>query len=563
MFKRILSPILPLSDQGYQNLHKGIFACTLKNTCDLLPFLMIWQIMEVVLGPVLRNERPDLHKLMILSFLGCGCGVITLLTAWLQDRANNIPTYHETDRMRRSAMERLSSIPMKYLNDTANADIVGALMNDIATCEVAISGTIPYLFGGIFALIPEFILLSIFDLQLTLVCFAVIPFAVLIQALSLRMQGKLSRIQMNAKQALSKTLYEYIEGMPVLKAYGIGGEQYGKLVKDLLEVKRVSIRLELGAGLYITGAEAVLRVGIGLVFFAAFSLFGNGSISLLTLLFFVMVSLRIYDPVADTLDELSALVYMREALRRLSDYFHLPVEEKADGVLDSFEVSFSDVSFSYSGAETAGGKEGAAKEVLHHVSFTADQGAVTALVGPSGSGKSTILQLITGLYAPQSGVVTIGGKNIAELSTESINRYISVVDQNVVLFSDTLLNNIRLGKPNATDEEVIAAAKAAKCHDFITRLDQGYQTVIAENGKDFSEGERQRISIARAILKDAPILLLDEATSSLDPENEKKVQQGLSALLKKGKTIITVAHRPTTVSDADKVLRLERGSLRF
>ena len=550
---KYLRKLLPLSASGFVSLRWGILADTFRDLCQFLPFIVIWKLMRVVLQPVTDGSAPDLKAIGQIGLWGLAAMALMLLSCWLADRANNIPTYREMDRMRREAAARLMDMPMSFLNATGSGDLVNHMMADCANCEVVMSGLVPELAARCISAAAAFALLACLSPQLSLAAFSVVPVALLIQTMSLRLQAALTRKQLTAKHKADNTILEYIEGMPVIKAYHLSGEQFNQLAADLDAVRRISTKLELTAGIFVSGAEVVLQLGVGITFFAGAVLFSKEKLSLLTLLLFVAVILRIYEPLAEALGDLSNLVYMRESLQRLRQLFEASSDERPDGTLEHFNVDFSDVCFRY---------DSAGCDVLRNLTFSIPEGKITAIVGPSGSGKSTVLRLLSRLWEPDSGTVCVGGTDIGSLSVKSCSRYISMVEQDVVLFRDTVLNNIRVGRPDATREEVLAAAEAARCGQFVCRLENGYDTVLAENGRSLSGGERQRLSIARAILKDAPLLLLDEATASLDPENEGLVQQALSALLKQGKTVVVVAHRLSTIEDADQIVVIENGQVK-
>ena len=544
--------LLPLSEQGFRSLRLGILANAFRDLCAFLPFVVIWRLMDAVLRPITDGTAPDLARIRSLGLWGVAAAALVLLSCWLSDRANNIPTYREMDRMRRAAAERLVDMPMSFLNAQSSGDLVNHIMADCANCEVVMSGLVPGLVARAVTALIAFVVLAFVDWRLSLAAFAVVPVSFLIQTASLRLQARLTRQQLRAKRRADGTMLEYLEGMPVIKAYGLSGSQFERLAADLDAVRKISTRLELTAGIFVSGAEVVLQLGIGIVMLLGTALYAKESIPLLTLLLFFAVILRLYEPLAEALGELSNLVYMRESMQRLRDLFAAPVDTRPDGTLERFDVAFSHVRFRYDASQP---------DVLRDLSFSVPEGSITAIVGPSGEGKSTTLRLLSQLWEPTEGTIRVGGIDIGTLSSESCQRVLSVVDQDVVLFRDTILNNIRVGKPDASDAEVLAAASAAQCDELVKRLEKGYDTVLAENGQSLSGGERQRISIARAILKDAPILLLDEATASLDPENEALVQSALSNLVLAGKTVLVVAHRLRAIQDADQIFVLEGGAV--
>lgn len=549
---KFLQRLLPVSKKGIRSLEYGIAAAVLKNLCDAIPFVFIYLLIDHILRPVLHQALPDTNWLVMCTLCGTAGFCVVLLTVRLRDRVNNIPTYHEMDDLRRKAIGHLCKAPMHFLNSVSAGDIIGNLMNDCAICESAMAETVPYFFAGVISTMIILIGLAFINRQLALCTFCVIPVALIMQISSLKLQARLTKVQISAKQRAGNTTLEYIEGMPVIKAFGLTGEKFEHLAKDLNDFRNASAKLELTAGIFVSGAEVVLQLGIGIVFLAASMLFGNGKIDVVTMLIFFAVILRIYDPIANTIGNLSNLVYMRESLERLRRYFDIPEESGKESDFDSFGIEFRDVEFAY---------RNDTEKILRRMDFTIEQGKTTAIVGGSGEGKSTILRLIMHLWEPDNGTVLIGGKDISGISTECVNRYISIVDQDIVLFHDTILNNILVGRPNASREEALAAAHATHCDSFVLPLDKGYDTMLVENGRSLSGGERQRLSIARAILKNAPILLLDEPTAYLDAENEKLVREALNELSGQGRTIVIVAHRLTSIETADMILVVENGKI--
>ncbi len=539
---------LPLTKDGIKSLRIGIIASSFRSICEFLPFIVIYLLIESIVCPVLYDHSmPDMNYIARLGILGLAIALLNYLGFWLSDRANNIPTYHEMDRLRRNVSRKLIDVPMSYLSALNKGDLVSHIMSDCANVEVVMSGLIPGVISRFLSTIVVFIILSFLDLKMSLAAFCVIPAAFLIQAISLRLQGSLSKIQIKAKHRASNTLLEYIEGMPTIKAYNLYGRQFHKLEADLIALSRISTRLEVTSGIFVVGAETIMQLGVGLCILVGANLFTNSSLSLPLLLLFLAAILRIYEPFAEALGDLSNLTYMSESLKRLNTMLAMPEETLPDADLEHFYIEFENVSFKYPSSDT---------EVFNNLSFSIPEGKITAIVGPSGCGKSTIIKLISRLWKPDEGCIKIDGKDINAISGISFSRYISVVDQDVVLFNSSVIDNILVGNPDASRNAAIAAATAARCDDFISKLPNGYDTVLAENGLSLSGGQRQRISIARAILKDAPIILLDEATASLDPENEELVQQALASLLTHGKTIIVVTHNLHTIEDADEIIRL-------
>lgn len=379
--------------------------------------------------------------------------------------------------------------------------------------------------------------------------FCTVPIAFLIIWLSRKRQIKLFEKQVDAKLEASDQVQEYLEGMKIIKSCGLSGSRFKTLDHALLAIKKIAVKVEMTVGVFMSGASMVLQAGIGITIFVGAILLTSGQIGLIPLLMFLLMVTRIYGPILSILANLSSLLNLNVVTTRMRTLLTTPAMAGEEKTLDNCDIELSHVTFAYN-----------QDDVIRDVSCKIPQGSVTALVGPSGSGKSTISKLIARFWDIQKGTITVGGKDIKTMEPESLMSYMSFVFQDVTLFNDTVMNNIRIGNPNAADEQVIAAAKAAYCDEFVREMPDGYQTLLGENGSTLSGGERQRISIARALLKNAPIILLDEATASLDPENEVLVQRVIAKLVE-GKTVIMIAHRLRTVVDADQILVLEAGRL--
>ena len=375
------------------------------------------------------------------------------------------------------------------------------------------------------------------------------PAAFLIIWLSRKHQIRLFEKQVDAKLEASDQVQEYLEGMKIIRSCGLRGSRFKNLDNAFLAMKKIAVKVEMAVGVFMSGASMVLQAGIGITIFVGAILLTSGQIELIPLLMFLLMATRIYGPILSILTNLSSLLNLNVVTKRMRTLLTTPAMAGEEKTVENCDIAPSHVTFAYN-----------QEDVIKDVSCKIPQGSITALVGPSGSGKSTITKLIARFWDVQKGKITVGGKDIKTMEPESLMSYMSFVFQDVMLFNDTVMNNIRLGNLNASDEKVIAAAKAAYCDEFIREMPDGYQTVLGENGSTLSGGERQRISIARALLKNAPVILLDEATASLDPENEVFVQKAIAKLVE-GKTVIMIAHRLRTVADADQILVLEDGEL--
>lgn len=446
-------------------------------------------------------------------------------------------------------LELLRKLPMNFFNTKDLSELTTNMMADCSSMESLLSSTIPPLIANGITVTLTCILLAFFDWRLALCVFITVPIAFLIIWLSRNHQKKLFEKQVDAKLAASDQVQEYLEGMKIIKSCGLSGSHFSALDKALLAMKKIAIKVEMAVGVFMSSASMILQAGIGITIFVGAILLASGQIELLPLLMFLLMVTRIYGPILAILANLSSLLNLNVVTSRMRTLLTTPAMDGDGKTVPNCDIELSHVTFAYN-----------QEDVIKDVSCKIPQGSVTALVGPSGSGKSTISKLIARFWDVQKGKITVGGKDIKSMEPESLMSYMSFVFQDVTLFNDTVMNNIRLGNPNATDDQVIAAAKAAYCDEFVREMPDGYQTVLGENGSTLSGGERQRISIARALLKNAPIILLDEATASLDPENEVLVQKAIAKLVE-GKTVIMIAHRLRTVVDADQILVLDNGRL--
>lgn len=395
---------------------------------------------------------------------------------------------------------------LSYTKDLS--ELTTNMMADCSSMESLLSSTIPPLIANGITVTLTCILLAFFDWRLALCVFCTVPIAFLIIWLSRKHQQKLFEKQVDAKLEASDQVQEYLEGMKIIKSCGLSGAHFKTLNKALLAMKKIAVKVEMAVGVFMSSASMILQAGIGITIFVGALLLTNGQIELLPLLMFLLMVTRIYGPILAILANLSSLLNLNVVTNRMRTLLTTPTMAGEGKTVPNCDIELSHVSFAYN-----------KDEVIKDVSCKIPQGSVTALVGPSGSGKSTISKLIARFWDVQKGEIKVGGKDVKTMEPECLMSYMSFVFQDVTLFNDTVMNNIRLGNPNATDEQVIAAAKAAYCDEFVREMPDAYQTILGENGSTLSGGERQRISIARALLKNAPIILLDEATASLDPEN--------------------------------------------
>ncbi len=549
-----LNEILMLTDKGYSDLKKAILACTITNLSLMLPFGITIQIFAELLKPLMGREI-TWGKLWGYFFAGILAAFLVFLANKNDYKKTYVSSYQEAESSRIRIAEHIRKLPMSFFNSKDLTELTTNLMGDCATTEHVLSHVIPQLCANGISMVIICILLSFFDWRMALAIFCTVPIAFLIILGSKKIQNKLSESQIQAKLNASEQIQEYFEGIKVIKACGLEGDKFDALNNALKLMKRMALRMEFGTGIFVTGAQIIVQAGIGLTVFIGTYLLTDGKIDLIPLLMFFLIVVRIYGPILVELTLLPELLYLRISTSRMRTLISTPIMEgDTDKKLKSFNIEFDKVSFRYHEGDT---KEDA---VIKNLSVRIPSGGITALVGPSGCGKSTLSKLIARFWDVNSGTIKIGGVDIKTLEPEHLMSYMSFVFQDVVLFNDTIYNNIQIGNRNATREQVMEAAKAACCDEFINNLEEGYDTILGENGGTLSGGERQRISIARALLKNAPIVLLDEVTASLDPENEVSIQQAISRLIA-GKTVLVIAHRLRTVAGADKIIVLDNGEL--
>lgn len=445
--------------------------------------------------------------------------------------------------------EHIRRLPLGFLMGKDPGELGNTMMNDFSQIEEAVTHVLPQLISGFIVALLALGGTAIIDWRLALSMFAGFPITLLVLWRVQTLDRKRGAAHTKARIEQTNRLQEYLSGMTVIKAYNLRGSNFKKLESAFKNFMRESIKLEAFSGPFYLVAVSFLQIGLSLITITGTYLLLGGSLSLTIFVMFLLIGTKVFDPLAGAITQLPVFVYQAAAGKRIVNLMEQPIMQGDEDVPDSHEIEFENVTFGYG-----------TNPVLNNISVRFSPCTMTAIVGPSGSGKSTVLRLIARFYDPQRGMVRFGGKDEAAIDPEKLMKKISIVFQDVYLFQDTIGNNIRYGKENATTGEIIAAAKIARCHDFIMALPDGYDTMVSEGGSTLSGGEKQRISIARAILKDAPVLLLDEATSSLDPENEVEVQQAISRLIQ-GRTVIMIAHRLKTIVKADNIIVLDEGKV--
>ncbi len=533
-----------LSEQGAKDMIKGITACVFQNFSFMFPVGLLYYLVGDLMDVGIHGSRVAFY------IIGCiVCIALIILTTYFQYNATYLSTYVESGVRRITLAEKMRKIPLSFFGKKDLADLTSTIMADCATLETASSHYIPALVGSIISTTLIAVSMFFFDWRMALAALWVLPVAFAIVFFSAKIQEKLSEKSMQAKMACADGIQECIETSRDLKANNAEKTYLEGLNKKIKAVETRAIKNEFTLAVFVVSASLILKVGIATVALVGSALLIKGSINILTFFMFLLVVSRIYDPLNTALQNLAALISVRTNTQRMNEILFHPVQ-KGEGELSNigYDIHFDGVGFSYNSGET----------ILKDVSFTAKQGEVTALVGPSGGGKTTVSRLASRFWDINQGKITVGGMDISNVDPETLLSLYSIVFQDVTLFNNTIMENIRIGRKDATDEEVLAAAKLANVDEFALKLPNGYNTDIGENGCQLSGGERQRISIARAFLKNAPVILLDEATASLDVENETLIQTALSRLIQ-NKTVLVIAHRMRTVAGADKIIVLKDG----
>lgn len=533
-----------LSRKGAIDTIKGSVYCALQNIAFMFPVGLLYVLVQDLMADELDSTRAAFY---VLGFLLCA--VLILITTRLQYDGTFLVTYVETGVRRINLAEKLRRIPLSFFGKKDLADLTSAIMNDCAVLETSQSHYVPPLIGAVISTALIALSTFLFNWRMALAAIWVLPVAVLIMVFASKVQKTLSNKSMAAKIACEDGIQECMEAMPDLRANNAEKHYLEGLDKKIHTLEdRMTIN-EFGTAAFVVSAGLVLRLGIATTALTGSYLLVRGELDILTFFMFLLVVSRLYDPLEGALQNLAAIIATNSNIERMNEILDCPVQSGEEKLTNKgCDIVFDHVGFAYDGGET----------VLQDVSFVAKQGEVTALVGPSGGGKTTVSRLAARFWDINKGKITVGGMDVSKVEPETLMSLYSIVFQDVTLFDNTIMENIRLGRKDATDEEVIAAAKLANVDSFVEKLPDKWNSRIGENGCELSGGERQRISIARAFLKNAPIILLDEATASLDVENETAIQAALSRLIK-NKTVLIIAHRMRTVSGADKIVVLKDG----
>ena len=533
-----------LSDQGAKEMIFGIISVVAQNLALMFPVTLLYIFTGDYIEAVDLQSRTGFY----IGGIALCLALIVLTSIWQYNTAYKA-TYKESAARRISLAEKLRKLPLSFFAKRDLADLTSTIMSDAEVMEHAGSHMIPQFYGSILSTLIISIGLFFFKWEMALAAVWPIPIALIIVLTSKKVQNHFTRKQKIAQIELNEGVQEFIETSRDLKSNNAENRYLKVLDEKIDTLEKRAIGSELGSAMFVVSAQMLLKFGIGTVALVGGTMLIGGSLTLMQFFCFLLVASRLYEPMSSTLISLALINSLQINVDRMNEINNTKEQEGTA----SFEPKGYDIVFDHAGFSYEDGKT-----VLSDVSFTARQGEVTALVGPSGGGKTTVSRLAARFWDADKGRVTVGGVDVKAVDPETLLGSFSIVFQDVTLFNNTVMENIRVGKKDATDEEVLKAARLANCDEFVRELPEGYDTMIGENGSELSGGERQRISIARAFLKDAPIILLDEATASFDLENETKVQSALSRLIK-DKTVMVIAHRMRTVAGANKIVVLSDG----
>ncbi|MGP1434748.1 MAG: ABC transporter ATP-binding protein [Catonella sp.] len=539
-----------MSELGANNLKKAIFSRTILNLVKMFPpiiaFMFLFQYLSSIEGIKADYELSFVNYIVVILVMGL---IIFFVAGWDYTRLyTNV--YNESANSRIDIANRLKKLPLYYFGKRDLSDLAETMMNDITLYEEIFSHAVPQLYATIISTIIISVMILSYNFKLGVATLWVIPVSIILFFLSKKKNRKLGDEWVKSSRAVYDDFQEKIDQIQEIKAYNLEETSLEEFDKKLNINKQNKIRTEFLGGISLSTSNILLKLGIVTVAIAGANMLIAGEINILVYIAFLILCTSIYLPIEGILTFMTMINMLDSVVGRIKEIKTMPVQEgKTEMDIKSFDVEFKDVHFGYDDYS-----------VINGVSFTAKQGETTALIGPSGSGKTTLAKLAARFWDIDSGQILLGGEDISKVDPETLLKNFSIVFQDVTLFNASIKDNIRVGKKNATDEEILRAAKVARCDEFIKRMPEGIDTVIGENGERLSGGERQRLSIARAILKDAPVILLDEATASLDVENESLIQEALSELIKQ-KTVIIIAHRMRTIRSVDKIVLLNEGKI--
>lgn len=540
-----------LSERGAKSFVGGIFASLLLNMALLLPAVFTFLFITDYLQPIINPGSAVANGFWYYSFIAIAFMAALFAIAMFQYKNTYSNVYVESANRRIGLAEKLRKLPLAFFGEKNLSDLTATVMEDNNMIEMLFSHAVPQIFASVISILLVATGLFFYNWELSLALFWVVPIATLVIIYAKKLLDKANEDFYHVKRGVTEQIQEGFEAIQEIKSYN-GEVEYNELLDKNLNAYEESLQYGefLGARL-MGGSYSILKLGLATVIIVGAYLLSIGSITMFTYLIFLMIASSIYNPIMEVFNNIAALTILDVRINRMREMEQMPTQQgKEECDISNYDIRFANVDFSY---ETG-------KQVLKNISFTARQGEVTAVVGPSGGGKSTSVKLAARFWDIDGGEITLGGQDISRIDPEALLKNYAVVFQDVLLFNASVMDNIKIGKQDATEEEVKRIARLARCDEFISRLPNGYETIIGENGETLSGGERQRISIARALLKDAPIILLDEATASLDVENETKIQAGISELIR-NKTVLIIAHRMRTVAKAHHIVVLKEGTV--
>lgn len=539
-----------LSRDGAKDLQTAIIWHTLLNISFMLPIVLAFAFLDDYIRHW-QTGNPLERTIWFYAIFAVVSFVVMLVISYIDYGRTYTKVYKEGANRRIKLAETLRKLPMSFFGKKDISDLSSTIMEDATQIEQLFSHSVPQIFAAVISMSLMTITMFIYNWQMSLAMFWVVPVGFLVFYLSRKIMSRDHATVYKQKRVITDQIQDGMDMVQEIKSYNKETDYLQELNADLDTYEKQLIKGELIGGALLNLSHFMLKLGFPSVIFAGAFLLAGGTINLFTYLVFLVIVGRIYDPFIDAMNSFAMLLYLKIRIKRMKEMDNMPRQTgKKEFTPQNYDIEFSNVDFSY--------EEG--QQTLQNVSFTAKQGEVTALVGPSGGGKSTSAKLSARFWDIAGGKITLGGEDISQIEPETLLKNYAIVFQDVALFNDTVMENIRLGRKNATDDEVKRVAQLAQCDEFIKGFPDGYKTMIGENGERLSGGERQRISIARALLKDAPIVLLDEATASLDVENETKIQAGISELIK-NKTVLIIAHRMRTVANAHKIVVLKDGKV--
>ena len=540
-----------LSESGVRTFVCGVAWTTAHFISLMFPMLLLFYFLMQYMHVETYDVVGEPHGIWVYA----GIAVVifaVMFVVYLFSYSYNYNSVYAASKERRILLaEKLRKLPLSFFGKKNISDLTSTIMDDCNALEMIFSHSVPELFAAIVSLVVIAVMLFSFNWKMSIALFWVVPLAALMIAFSKKTQSRWFKRNYEVRREIMEDIQEGIENIQEIRSYSGEADYLEKFNGDACRYEKTQLDSDLKVGVFLNSAQSVLKMGLATVLIVGVNLLCKKEIDVFTLLVFIVCASTVYNPIAIVFNDLAELFFVSVRIRRFKEMDNMPVQQGAtEFTPKNYDIEFRNVDFWYNEN----------KQVLSDVSFVARQGEITALVGPSGSGKTTATKLAARFWDVSHGSVTLGGEDVSKIDPETLLKNFSIVFQDVVLFNTSIKDNIRIGKKDATDEEILRAARLANCDEFVSKMPEGYDTVIGENGDTLSGGERQRISIARALLKDAPIVLLDEATASLDVENESKIQRGISELVA-GKTVIIIAHRMRTIANADHVVVLDKGSV--